>query len=87
MSFGNPGRRTKHASLWLGSGEKVPATKMSRPKYFAGMKMMNDMMDMKGNMIEMEGMKMQNQVMDMNTVMYPEITGAEETKKKKIPVI
>ena len=52
-------------------------------KYFAGMKMMNDMMDMKGNMIEMEGMKMQNQVMDMNTVMYPEITGAEETKKKK----
>ena len=40
------------------------------------MKMMNDMMDMKGNMIEMEGMKMQNQIMDMNTVMYPEITGA-----------
>lgn len=78
-----PEDRTKHASLWLGSGEKVPATKMSRPKYFAGMKMMNDMMDMKGNMIEMEGMKMQNQVMDMNTVMYPEITGAEETKKKK----
>lgn len=78
-----PEDRTKHASLWLGSGEKVPAKKMARPKYFAGMKMMNDMMDMKGNMIEMEGMKMQNQVMDMNTVMYPEITGAEETKKKK----
>jgi CopA family copper-resistance protein len=72
-----PEDRTKHASLWLSSGEKVPALKMQRPKYFAGMKMMNDMMDMKGNLVEMEGMKMQNQVMDMNTVMYPEITGSE----------
>ena len=75
-----PEDRTKHASLWLGSGKKVPAIKMQRPKYFAGMKMMNDMMDMKGNMIEMEGMKMQNQIMDMNTVMYPEITGTENSK-------
>jgi len=75
-----PEDRTKHASLWLGSGEKVAAKKMQRPKYFAGMKMMNDMMDMKGNMIEMEGMRMQNQVMDMNTVMYPEITGPENPK-------
>ena len=41
------------------------------------MEMMNDMMDMSGNLIEMEGMKMQNQEMDMNTVMYPEITGPE----------
>ena len=39
--------------------------------------MMNDMMDMNGNIIEMEGMKMQNQEMDMNNVMYPEITGPE----------
>jgi len=78
-----PEDRTKYASLWLGSGEKVAATKMKRPKYFAGMKMMNDMMDMKGNMIEMEGMKMQNQVMDMNTVMYPEITGDENPEKEK----
>jgi CopA family copper-resistance protein len=75
-----PEDRTKHASLWLGSGEKVAAVKMSRPKYFAGMKMMNEMMDMKGNMIEMEGMKMENQIMDMNTVMYPEITGDENPK-------
>lgn len=72
-----PEDRTKHASLWLGSGEKVFANKLPKLKYFAGMKMMNDMMDMKGNMIEMEGMKMQNQIMDMNTVMYPEITGPE----------
>ena len=47
-----PEDRTKSASLWLGSGEKVPASKLPRLKYFAGMKMMNGMMDMKGNMIE-----------------------------------
>ena len=72
-----PEDRISYASMWLGSGEKVPAVKLKRPKYFAGMKMMNDMMDMKGNMIEMEGMKMKNQIMDMNTVVYPEITGPE----------
>lgn len=75
-----PEDRTKSASLWLGSGEKVSARKLPKLKYFAGMKMMNDMMDMKGNMIEMEDMKMQNQEMDMNTVMYPEITGPENPK-------
>lgn len=77
-----PEDRTKYASIWLGSGEKVPATKLERPKYFAGMKMMNAMMDMKGNMIEMKGMKMQNQIMDMNTVVYPEITGPEKQNDK-----
>lgn len=77
-----PEDRTKSASLWLGSGEKVYAGAMPRLKYFAGMKMMNQMMDMQGNMIEMDGMKMQNQIMDMNTVMYQEITGPEETKVK-----
>ncbi|MES2267426.1 MAG: multicopper oxidase domain-containing protein [Bacteroidota bacterium] len=72
-----PEDRTKHASLWLGSGEKVAAVKMPKLKYFAGMKMMNDMMDMKGNLVKMDGMEMRNQEMDMNTVMYPEITGPE----------
>lgn len=72
-----PEDRTGSASLWLGSGEKVPAMKLPKLKYFAGMQMMNDMMDMNGDMIEMQGMKMQNQEMDMNTVMYPEITGPE----------
>lgn len=76
-----PEDRTKSASLWLGSGEKVAAEKMPKLKYFAGMKMMNEMMDMNGNMVQMEGMNMQNQIMDMNTVMYPEITGAEPSKK------
>ena len=70
-----PEDRTKSASLWLGSGKKVYAGHLPKLKYFAGMKMMNNMMDMHGNMIEMDGMNMQNQEMDMNKVMYPEITG------------
>lgn len=78
-----PEDRTKSASMWLGSGEKVAATKLPKLKYFAGMKMMNEMMDMQGNMVEMDGMKMQNQEMDMNTVMYPEITGAENPGEEK----
>ncbi len=84
-----PEDRTKSASLWLGSGQKVYAGKMPKLKYFAGMKMMNGMMDMSGNMVQMDGMKMQNQTMDMNTVMYPEITGADkpeaDDKKATIP--
>jgi CopA family copper-resistance protein len=77
-----PEDRTKSASLWLGSGEKVPATKLPKLKYFAGMKMMNDMMAMNGDLMPM-GMEMSNQIMDMNTVMYPEVTGEEEQKNKK----
>ncbi len=67
--------RTKSASLWLGSGSKVIAPHLPRLKYFEGMKMMNGMMKMNGDLKGMEGMKMTNGVMDMNTVMYPEITG------------
>jgi CopA family copper-resistance protein len=84
-----PEDRTKSASLWLGSGSKVYAGRMPKLKYFAGMKMMNEMMDMNGNMVQMEGMVMQNQTMDMNTVMYPEITGGDEpqadSKKTSMP--
>ncbi|WEA01490.1 multicopper oxidase domain-containing protein [Mucilaginibacter sp. SJ] len=68
-----PEDRTKYTSLWLGSGIKHAAKKLPKLKYFEGMKMMNDMMDLQGNMKEMEGMKMTTQVMDMNTVMYPEL--------------
>ncbi|HRH47435.1 MAG TPA: multicopper oxidase domain-containing protein [Panacibacter sp.] len=77
-----PEDRTSYASLWLGSGMKMPATPLSKLNYFAGMKMMNGMMGMDGNM-EPKGMRMRNQVMDMNTVMYPEITGDENPKKQK----
>jgi len=69
--------RTKYASLWLGSGMKMPAKKLGRLNYFAGMKMMNDMMAMDGNMLPM-GMQMSNQTMDMNMVMYPEMNGDDD---------
>lgn len=75
-----PEDRTKSAALWLGSGEKVSAEKLPKLKYFAGMKMMNNMMDMNGNMVEMQGMKMEDQKMDMNMVMYPEISGLANQK-------
>jgi len=66
--------RTGFSSLWLGTGHKMPAPALPRLKYFEGMKMMNDMMNMNGTLNDM-GMKMSNQIMDMNSVMYPEITG------------
>lgn len=71
-----PEDRTKSASLWLGSGTKVIAPHLPKLKYFEGMKMMNAMMKMNGDMKPMDGMT--NQVMDMNTFMYPEITGGTE---------
>ncbi len=67
-----PEDRTKAASLWLGSGIKMPAPKLPRLKYFEGMKMMNDMMKMNGDMKVMD-MEMNLQKMDMNMVMYDEI--------------
>lgn len=73
--------RTGYASLWLGNGMKHAQTPMPRLKYFEGMKMMNDMMTLGGNMNDM-GMNMSLQQMDMNNVMYPEITG--ESKKKGV---
>ncbi|TCC93819.1 copper oxidase [Pedobacter frigiditerrae] len=75
-----PEDRTKSASLWLGNGIKMAAQKLPRLDYFEGMKMMNDMMEMNGNLKEMKGMKMQNQIMDMNMVMYPEISGDDNAK-------
>lgn len=76
--------RTKSASLWLGSGTKVIAPHLPKLKYFEGMKMMNAMMKMNGDMKLMEGMQMTNQVMDMNTVMYPEITGGSDDEYSNI---
>ncbi len=62
--------RTGHASLWLGGGMKMPAPGLPRLDYFAGMRMMNGMVRMNGNVKEM-GMSAQG--MDMNAVMYPEL--------------
>ncbi len=66
--------RTRATSLWLGNGIKQLASPLPPLKYFEGMKMMNDMMKMNGQLDDM-GMNMSMQRMDMNTVMYPEITG------------
>jgi FtsP/CotA-like multicopper oxidase with cupredoxin domain len=65
--------RIRSASLWLGNGDKIAAYHLPRLNYFEGMKMMNGMMRMNGDMDDM-GMEMKNQIMDMNTVMYRELT-------------
>lgn len=69
--------RIGHASLWLGDGNKKYMEPMGRLDYFAGMKMMNDMMTVGGNMKDM-GMKMSLQKMDMNSVMYPELKNQDK---------
>ena len=66
--------RTKSASLYIGGGIKQLIAPLPKLKYFEGMKMMNDMMNVDGTMNDM-GMIMSLQKMDMNTVMYPEIRG------------
>lgn len=76
-----PEDRTKSASLYVGSGTKQLISPLPRLKYFEGMKMMNGMMKMNGDLDDM-GMNMSLNQMDMNVVMYPEITG-EANKKDK----
>ncbi|MDR7208757.1 multicopper oxidase domain-containing protein [Flavobacterium piscis] len=72
--------RTGSASLFLGGGVKQPVAHLSKLKYFEGMKMMNGMMKMNGEMNDM-GMNMSLNKMDMNAVMYPEISGEDESVK------
>lgn len=74
-----PEDRTKSASIYLGNGIIQLKSRMPKLKYFEGMKMMNDMMNMDGSMDDM-GMDMSLQKMDMNTVMYPEISGEPDMK-------
>lgn len=64
--------RTKYTSTFFGKGMKMTAPELGRLDYFAGMKMMNGMMNMDGSMDDM-GMDMSLQQMDMNKVMYPEL--------------
>lgn len=71
--------RTQSASYFVGNGIRQLMAPLPRLKYFEGMKMMNDMMKMNGDLDDM-GMNMSLNQMDMNVVMYPEITG--EGKKK-----
>lgn len=74
--------RQGHGSLWLGSGEKMEAPTLPRLMLFEGMKMMNGMMEMSGDMKPMT-MKMGNQMMDMNEVMYPEIPEMQRMETMK----
>ncbi len=76
-----PEDRTKSTSIWIGEGVKQLANPMPKLKYFEGMKMMNGMMKMNGNLDDM-GMKMSLNRMDMNVVMYPEITGQSVKKSE-----
>lgn len=71
--------RTKSASLYIGGGIRQLISPLPKLKYFEGMKMMNDMMKMNGDLDDM-GMQMSLNQMDMNVVMYPEITGQSVKK-------
>lgn len=64
--------RTGSATLWLGAGTRHSPPPLPRLQYFNGMKMMNEMMTVGGNLRDM-GMEMSLQQMDMNAVMYPEM--------------
>ena len=70
--------RTKSASIYLGNGIKQLVEPLPKLKYFEGMKMMNGMMKMNGDLDDMN-MQMSLNQMDMNVVMYPEITGEAPT--------
>ena len=76
-----PEDRTKSASLYIGEGIKQLIAPLPKLKYFDGMKMMNGMMKMNGDLDGM-GMQMSYNQMDMNVVMYPEITGEAQPKEE-----
>lgn len=71
--------RTRSTSMFFGTGAKKAAAPLPKLKYFEGMKMMNGMMKMNGDLNDM-GMQMSLNQMDMNVAIYPEIT-ADDTKK------
>ncbi|WP_445452482.1 multicopper oxidase domain-containing protein [Flavobacterium sp. 25HG05S-40] len=77
-----PEDRTKSTSIYIGDGIKQLISPLPKLKYFEGMKMMNDMMKMNGDLDDM-GMQMSYNQMDMNVVMYPEITGEEKKVSNK----
>jgi CopA family copper-resistance protein len=78
-----PEDRTKSTSIYIGEGIKQLISPLPKLKYFEGMKMMNGMMKMNGDLDDM-GMQMSYNQMDMNVVMYPEITGEEEKVSDKM---
>lgn len=77
--------RTKSASLYLGDGIRQLILPLPKLKYFEGMKMMNGMMKMNGDLDDM-GMQMSLNQMDMNVVMYPEISSPNPSEGGK-PIV
>ncbi len=75
--------RLYSASYFIGDGIKQLIEPLPKLKYFEGMKMMNGMMKMNGDLDDM-GMQMSLNQMDMNVVMYPEITGEQKKKANKM---
>jgi CopA family copper-resistance protein len=73
--------RINSASLYFGDGIRQLISPLPKLKYFEGMKMMNGMMKMNGDLDDMN-MQMSLNQMDMNVVMYPEITGSENKKSE-----
>lgn len=63
--------RSGSASIYVGDGIRQLGSTLPKLRYFEGMKMMNAMMKMNGDMDDMD---MGLQKMDMNAVMYPEIS-------------
>jgi FtsP/CotA-like multicopper oxidase with cupredoxin domain len=74
--------RINRTLMYIGEGEKQNMSPLPRLKYFEGMKMMNSMMKMNGDLDDM-GMNMSLNQMDMNVVMYPEITGPSNAQAKE----
>lgn len=64
--------RTNSASVVIGNGPLLAMAPLPRLNYFEGMKMMNGMMKMNGDLDDM-GMAMSLNKMDMNNVMYREL--------------
>jgi FtsP/CotA-like multicopper oxidase with cupredoxin domain len=73
--------RINRTLMYIGEGVKQTMAPLPRLKYFEGMKMMNSMMKMNGDLDDM-GMSMSLNQMDMNAVMYPEITGPSAAQLK-----
>ena len=78
--------RTKSASLYIGNGTKQLTEPLPKLKYFDGMKMMNSMMKMNGDLDDM-GMSMSYNQMDMNAVMYPETSPSPSEEGEPKPDI
>jgi FtsP/CotA-like multicopper oxidase with cupredoxin domain len=73
--------RINRTLMYIGEGDKQVIAPLPRLNYFKGMRMMNSMMKMNGDLDDM-GMNMSLNQMDMNVVMYPEIKSSTNSGSK-----